>query len=154
MNKLMIAFFLISMNGIITAQQQYTWEEYGISFSLADDFVEKKNDATEFSADGDGMSLSIIPFKDASIDQEDITGFVMEAAASMELDRVDDVSTIEINGFQGGYAEGVQDGVNVFMMGLIDPDSETNFFVIIAFLEGDGNAIDEGIEICRSIQKL
>ncbi len=150
----MIAFFLISMNGIITAQQQYTWEEYGISFSLADDFVEKKNDATEFSADGDGMSLSIIPFKDASIDQEDITGFVMEAAASMELDRVDDVSTIEINGFQGGYAEGVQDGVNVFMMGLIDPDSETNFFVIIAFLEGDGNAIDEGIEICRSIQKL
>jgi hypothetical protein len=78
----------------------------------------------------------------------------MEAAASMELDRVDDVSTIEINGFQGGYAEGVQDGVNVFMMGLIDPDSETNFFVIIAFLEGDGNAIDEGIEICRSIQKL
>ena len=154
MNKLMIAFFLISMSGIITAQQQYTWEEYGISFSLADDFVEKKNDATEFSADGDGMSLSIIPFKDASIDQEDITGFVMEAAASMELDRVDDVSTIEINGFQGGYAEGVQDGVNVFMMGLIDPDSETNFFVIIAFLEGDGNAIDEGIEICRSIQKL
>jgi len=150
----MIAFFLISMNGIITAQQQYTWEEYGISFSLADDFLEKKNDATEFSADGDGMSLSIIPFKDASIDQEDITGFVMEAAASMELDRVDDVSTIEINGFQGGYAEGVQDGGNVFMMGLIDPDSETNFFVIIAFLEGDGNAIDEGIEICRSIQKL
>jgi hypothetical protein len=135
------------------AQQEYVWEEYGLSFSLADDFVEKTNNESEFSADGDGMSMSIIPFKDATIDENDITSFVMTAAASLKLDRIDDVSAIEINGFQGGYAEGVQDGIKLFMMGLIDPDSETNFFVIITFGEGDENAVEEGVEICRSIRK-
>jgi hypothetical protein len=145
-------FLLLSVN--INAQQNYEWEEYGISFSLADDFRETKNDYTEFSADGDGMSVSIIPFNDASIDQGDITSFVLNTAASLNLDRVDDVSLIEFNGFQGGYAEGVQDGITLFMMGLIDPNSETNFFVIITFAEGDHNAVEEGVAICQSIQKL
>jgi hypothetical protein len=148
-------FFAFSMACLqVQAQQAYTWEEYGISFSLADDFSETKNDLSEFSADGDGMSMSILPFKDSSIDESDITGFVMTAAASLELDRIDDVNTIEFNGFKGGYAEGVQNGVTIFMMGLIDPDSDTNFFIIIAFEEGDRNAIDEGIAICRSVRKL
>ncbi|HAY71151.1 MAG TPA: hypothetical protein DCX89_04615, partial [Saprospirales bacterium] len=61
---------------------------------------------------------------------------------------------IEFNNFEGAYAEGVSDGVKVFIMGLIDPDSDTNFFIIISFLDEDENAIEEAINICTSIERL
>jgi hypothetical protein len=154
MKKLIALIILSGFSYFGFGQQEYTWDEYGISFSLADDFRENVNNIDEFSATGDGMELSIIPFKDETIDDSDITAYTMGIAASMKFERIDDISVIEFNGFQGGYAEGVSDGVKVFIMGLIDPDSETNFFIIITFLDNDKNAIDEAVNICTSIQKL
>jgi len=136
------------------AQQVYTWDEYGISFTLADDFKETVNNIEEFSASGDGMELAIIPFKDETISDSDINTYTMSIASSLKLQRVDDISVIDINGFKGGYAEGVLDGAKIFIMGLIDPDSATNFFVIITFLDQDENATAEAVNICKSIKKL
>ncbi len=136
------------------SQQNYTWNEYGISFTLADDFKETVNNIEEFSAVGDGMDLSIIPFKDETIDDSDINAYTMSIAASLKLQRIDDVSVIDINGFKGGYAEGASDGARIFIMGLIDPNSDTNFFVIITFLDDDKNASEEAVNICKSIRKL
>ncbi len=145
--------FLFVFN-LATGQHNYVWDEYGVSFSLADDFRETVNNIEEFSASGDGMEMSIIPFKDETIDDSDITGYTMSVAASMNLGRIDDISKIDINGFKGGYAEGEKDGVKLFVMGLIDPDSDTNFFVIITFLDDDQNAIDEAVNICKSIRRM
>ncbi len=136
------------------AQQSYTWDDYGIAFTLADDFKETVSTGEEFSAVGDGMELSIIPFSDESIDDTDITAYTMSIAASLKLGRIDDISEITINGFKGGYAEGVSGDTKIFIMGLIDPKSDTNFFVIITFLDNDTNAIDEAINICKSIHKI
>lgn len=147
-----LIFLGIFQSGI--AQQNYIWDEYSIGFSLADDFREVTNNLEEFSAVGDGMEISIIPFKDASIDDSDISAYTMAIAESLHLDRIDDVNIIDINGFKGGYAEGAKDGDKIFVMGLIDPDTETNFFVIITFMDDDANAIDEAINICNSIHKL
>jgi len=145
------AFFFISN---ANAQQVYTWDENGISFTLADDFKETVNNIDEFSAVGDGMELAIIPFKDETIDDTDINAYTMSIAASLKLQRVDDISVIDINGFKGGYAEGALDGARIFIMGLIDPTSETNFFVIITFLDNDENASAEAVNICTSIKKI
>lgn len=105
MKRLIILFVFSGLSYFGFGQQEYTWEEYGISFSLADDFREKVNTASEFSATGDGMELSIIPFKDETIDDSDITAFTMGIAASMKFKRIDDISVIDFNGFQGAYAE-------------------------------------------------
>jgi hypothetical protein len=149
---LFISAFLFLQNA--DAQQVYTWDEYGISFTLADDFKETVNTIDEFSASGDGMELAIIPFKDESIDDTDINAYTMSIAASLNLQRIEDVSVIDINGFKGGYAEGVLDGAKIFIMGLIDPTSDTNFFVIITFLDKDENATEEAVNICTSIKKI
>lgn len=149
---LFISAFLFLQN--VDAQQVYTWDEYGISFTLADDFKETVNTIDEFSASGDGMELAIIPFKDESIDDTDINAYTMSIAASLNLQRIEDVSVIDINGFKGGYAEGVLDGAKIFIMGLIDPTSDTNFFVIITFLDKDENATEEAVNICTSIKKI
>ncbi|MBK6364356.1 MAG: hypothetical protein IPL63_00555 [Saprospiraceae bacterium] len=150
---LVVIFFLIGVNSSY-AQQYYTWDEYGISFSLADDFKEVVNNIEEFSAVGDGMEMSIIPFADETVSTDDITVYTMAVAASLNLDKFDDINTIQLNGFEGGYAEGVIQGEKIFLMGLIDPKSDVNFFVIITFLDNDQNAIEEAIEICRSFQKI
>lgn len=154
MNKIFIVVLFIFSSFMTFAQQNYNWEEYGISFTLADDFKETVNNMEEFSATGDGMELSIIPFKDNTIDDSDITTYTMAVAASLNLERIDDVNTINVNGFKGGYAEGAQNGTKIFVMGLIDPNSETNFFVMIVFQDEDANAVEEAINICKSIKKM
>lgn len=154
MKQFFIVFSMVALMQTLSAQQNYTWSEYGLSFSLADDFKEEVNNAEEFSAAGDGMNMAIIPFKDADFDDADITAFTLAIAASMDLGRIDDVNVIDINGFQGGYAEGEKDGAKIFIMGLIDPDSETNFFVLITFMDQDANATQEAINICQSIHKM
>lgn len=100
------------------------------------------------------MEMTIIPFQDETISSDDITTFTMAIAASLELERIDDISVIELNGFTGGYAEGVLNDEKIFLMGLIDPESANNFFVIITFLDNDQNAIDEAVNICLSFEKI
>jgi hypothetical protein len=149
---LLISIFTLSVTA--QAQQEYIWHSYGIGFSLADDFYEVTNNEEEFSAEGDGMAITIIPFYDESIDHNDITALTVAIAETLDLEYVDDVSLISINGFNGGYVEGVLDDVKIFLMGLIDPKTNANFFVIISFLDGDYLATDEAINICKGIYKL
>lgn len=152
--KLIVLAISMLCIGQVSAQQYYEWDEYGISFTLADDFVEERNDGEEFSAQGDGMSMSIFPFKDASIDDSDIAAYVIDIASSLDLEEVDDVDLIKLNYFKGGYVEGYKDGARIFLLGMIDPNSETNFFVVITFADDDQNAVDEAISIVSSINKL
>ena len=136
------------------AQQVYEWEEYGLSFDLADDFKETVNSDSEFAAVGDGMSISIHPFADADIDDADMTAYTIDAASSLSIDHVTDIDMINLNGFKGGYTEVVSDGHKYFIMGLIDPNSATNFFITITFAEGDGLATEEAIAICKGLHKM
>jgi hypothetical protein len=126
------SFLILVLSVSVSAQKVFEWAEYGLAFDLADDFQETVNTGEEFSAKGDGMSVSIFPFQDATIDDADITAYTIAAAAALNLDAVDDVNFININGFKGGYAEVVSEGNKVFIMGLIDPDSDVNFFIIIS----------------------
>lgn len=135
------------------AQQRYSWDEYGISFTLADDFRENTNNIEEFSASGDGMEMSIFPFKDANINDDDISQYTIGIAESIQMQEVDDVDLITLNDFKGGYVEGVKDGTRMFLMGLIDPNSDTNFFVLIAFANKDDEAVKEAVNIVKSIKK-
>jgi hypothetical protein len=147
---LVCTFSILNLN----AQQAYVWEAYGISFTLADDFEEVVNNDEEFSAVGDGMEMAILPFSDENIDNSDIVAYTIEVGNSLDLERVDNVNVIKLNGFKGAYVEGMADGEKIFLMGLIDPDSDTNFFVIITFLDDDENAIQEAINICKSFKKI
>ena len=138
----------------LSAQQQYTWDMYDLSFTLADDFEEVTNDEDEFSAMGYGMDLTILPFHDGDIDADDITIYTMSMAATLELDNIGDLDVIELNDYTGAYAEGEVDGVTIFIMGLIDPQSETNFFILIAFESDDEYSIDRAVDICRSLRRV
>lgn len=148
------SFFILVLSVSVSAQKVFEWADYGLAFDLADDFQETVNTGEEFSAEGDGMSVSIFPFHDETIDDADITAYTIAAAAALNLDAVDDVNFIDINGFTGGYTEVVSEGQKVFIMGLIDPDSDVNFFIIISFADGDALATQEAVDICQGLHKM
>ncbi|MCB0649496.1 MAG: hypothetical protein KDC49_22660 [Saprospiraceae bacterium] len=151
-----LLFSICCLLGGITlqAQQEYVWDAYGIGFTLADDFVEVTNDEDEFSADGDGMSFSIVPFSNEELDENDLTAYTISIFDELDITRTDAISKIRLNGFVGGYALGASDDTRLFVMGLIDPDSDTNFFVIITFFDDDHVAVEEAIRICKSLHRL
>lgn len=141
----------------VSAQAQeywdYEWSKYNLSFTLANDFKEVTNTADEFIAVGDGMEFGIFPFSDASLDHSDITSYTISIAKAVELQELDDVDVLDMNGLEGAYVEGYKNGDRVVLLGFIDPTSETNFFATITFGDDDAVAEAEAVRMITSIRK-
>lgn len=146
-----IAFLTIALQ--TQAQKDWVWEQYSIAFTLADDFKPVTNTGEEFTAKGDGMDFAIFPFKDQSINDDDIALYTVAVAKSMSLQEIDDADVLKLNGLKGAYVEGYKDGDRVVLMGFIDPETDTNFFCIIAFGDTDKEAENEAVRMISSIRK-
>lgn len=148
---LSISFLLLSFATM--AQQTWEWSDYGISIDLPDDFEVSKNTHEEFDAEGDGMELMMYVFEE-DITLEELDEATIIAAEEMELEEVDAVQDITIDGLEGQYIAGYKNGNAVLLVGLLDPDSETNFFVIITFHDEDDIAEDDAMGILESIRRI
>lgn len=139
----------------VNAQQyiDYEWSKYNIAFTLAEDFKEVTNNDSEFTAVGDGMEFAIFPFNDASVAHSDMTNYTLSVAGSLDMQELDDVDVLNLNGLEGAYVEGYKDGDRVILMGFIDPTSETNFFALITFGDNDNVAEDEAVNMISSLRK-
>jgi hypothetical protein len=131
----------------------FEWDQHNIAFTLAEDFKVVTNDGDEFSAKGDGMDFSIFPFSDNSIDHSNITEYTIAIAKTLELERLDDVDVLDLNGLKGAYVEGSKEGARVVLLGFIDPESDTNFFAVITFADDDDEATAEAIRMIKSFRK-
>lgn len=130
---LIIFSFLFSQ--ISYSQVNYTWDSYGISFNLTEDFRVSVNSGEEFSANSPQMYFTIVPFYDESIDDLDITDYTISLAEILNMQEYHDFALIDLNGLEGGYLEGYLEGSRIYLMGIIDPNTDSNFFVIITFVE-------------------
>lgn len=154
-NRMTFVLVLIISAISVNAQNYVNWEwtQYKIVFSLAGDFKPVVNTAEEFSAEGDGMEISIFPFKDKSISHEDIADYTLAIAESIEAEEYDDADVVQLNGLQGAFVEAYKDGDRVVILGFIDPASATNFFAVITFGDDDAEAEDEAVRIIKSFRK-
>ena len=89
--------------------------------------------------------------------EEDITLETMadalaEAAIAIEMEEVDRVLELTGNGLDGFYVEGFKNGHRVMLSGFIDPKSQTNFMMVITFLDDDNVADEDGIAIINSVR--
>lgn len=146
---ILIPFFTVAT----FAQIECEWDDYGLYFELPEDFKIVENNSEGFAAEGDAMEFAIYPFYDDSLETADITLFTLELADELDLDDYHDADVIELNGLEGAYVEGELDGIRVFLMGIIDPQSDTNFFALIKFYNDDGVAADAAIDIVLSFER-
>ena len=157
--KKLLNFILVLVSSLtissLNAQQDwdFEWTQHNIIFTLAEDFKVITNTADEFTAKGDGMDFGIFPFNDNSVDQTDMISYTLAIAKSLNMEQLDDVDVIEMNGLKGSYVEGYKDGQRIVTLGFIDPESATNFFAVITFADNDEVAENEAVRMITSLRK-
>lgn len=155
MKKLLFTFSITSMLISITfnsqAQQTWDWEAYKISLDLPNDFNVVKNTVNEFEAEGDGMEIYMYVFKE-NISLGEMKDATIAAANEMDLEEWDVVQNIKTRGFKGKYVAGYLEGDAILLSGLINPDNDTNFFVVITFDDEDDVAEEAAFDILDSIR--
>ena len=145
-------FLLISFSNDSVAQaNEWEWNEYGIGFATYSDCKVETNNSEEFSSECDGIYVSIFPWKDDNLTVDDLANEVTGIASEIGYAGISDAEEIELNDFEGAFVVGVQDGVNALIIGLLDPNSATNFYIVIAY--GDEHE-DDAIGIATSFKKL
>ncbi len=112
------------------------WDKYGITFKAPTGFDIKKNTDKVFTCSGLNFTVTIKPYKDASLKANDAANkaYADLNATDMEID-VDE--KVKLNGFEGYkiLGSGKQNGKKLLFaaLGAIDPDSDVNFSVNILF---------------------
>ena len=138
----------------VFAQQEYEWDAYGVAFTLPDDFRETSSNSETFEAEGEGMAFSITVFEDGDLDEEDIVDFTLSIAEEINMDVADEADLVDVNGYVGAYILGMKDGVAFYLLGMIDPESETNFYALFAFDDEDDVADEDAVGILLSIRPI
>lgn len=154
MKTLITSIVLITLSSFgFIADKTYVWEKYKLQITVPDDFKILKNDDHDFEMKGDGMELMMHIFEQ-NIAVEDMDEAVIEGAKAMKLEAIDAEETIEGDGLDGYYVEGLKDGHRVMFAGMIDPKSRTNFFLVIIFADRDKQAESDAVDILESVMSL
>jgi len=129
-------FSLLLFSVPLMAQKDYHWDTYGVGFSIPNSMHIDANNAEGFEASNDDIYLGIYPFDDENISQKDLYSATNEIAVELKYDHIEDGGPIEIDDFEGYYVIGVKDEVAALIVTLLDNESETNLFIVIAFADG------------------
>lgn len=150
MKKLFLAILLaFAFDGI--AQSTYQWDYYGLKIDVPDDFKVTKNTDTEFEMSGKHMMLFMYLFEeDISVEEMDMA--IAEAALSLSMSEIDAAQKISGDGLDGYYVEGFKDGMRVMLAGMIDPNSKTNFMLMITFQDDDQKSENRAMDIINSVR--
>jgi hypothetical protein len=145
------ATILLISSGSALLSRTFVWDHYKLQVTVPDDFVVAKNTDEEFEMTGEGMVL-VMEIFEQSITIDELDDAVKQGAAALKLEAVDDEHELDFNGLEGYYVEGILKGNRVMFAGLMDPYSNTNFFISLTFDDEDKNAEASALRILSSIK--
>lgn len=119
-------FFLLSLEAF--SQTTYQW--YNLSFDLFGEYTVTTNNQEEFSGVMEGISFSIIPFRNQEISLDKISESVQNIAINQGV-FVRNKQNIEYSSFHGIWLEGVLDADLVIMVGIRDKESNMHLYIIL-----------------------
>ncbi|TAE34009.1 MAG: hypothetical protein EAZ91_01485 [Cytophagales bacterium] len=150
---LLLATACFTASGFAVTSQTFTWEYYKVQLTVPDDFKVTQNTDEEFEMAGDGMTLLMELFEQ-NITIDELDEAVKTGAKTLKLEAVDDQHELDVNGLQGYYVEGIVKGNRVMFVGMMDPNSNTNFFISLVFDDEDKTAEADALRILSSVKKL
>ncbi|MDL2223443.1 hypothetical protein LJB98_05030 [Bacteroidales bacterium OttesenSCG-928-M11] len=128
-------FALIAISLSVSAQQRYTWEQYGLSFSVPKSFQILENTAESFEAENEEMSLTIELLDYEGLSPE-FMGTLLGQMAKDSGMRNAEVGELVLTTLEGAYIEGEIKGVNVIYIVLMDTDSNIALLGSIVYEDG------------------
>jgi hypothetical protein len=154
----LLAFFLVAcISSSASAQQMksWTWTQYGIGFQTPTSMQVTTNNSSQFVASGNGMTVKIEPWSDATQTAEQIARKAYDRTNATDK-YIEKKTSLSLNGFQGYeiLGDGYQNGrALVFLsMGLVDPNSATNFLVTILWWD-DAATHSQQVALAERIAK-
>ncbi len=144
--SLLLGLFLVSNTAF--SQQDWRWDNHGVGFSAPANLRVTTNNASEFTAEGSDLFLTIYAEQDGEVSEETLADALVVAAKELEYDHISDVDALEIDDFTGYYVEGTKDGVGAFIITLLDKKSATNLVVVLVFT--DDAAREKAIKVATS----
>jgi hypothetical protein len=158
MKKLFITFVVLLIAGTfattnLNAQTSvYTWEDYGLQFSIPDTHELKKNTADEFESGDESTWLELFPYKDS---KETAQGMIEKVAANGGF-TIQEKGKYTSGGYQGYWVKSESAEYpewQYWLIGFIDPTSPTNFYAIIWWKKGDQDAYKIAWDMSYSFKK-
>ena len=141
-----LAFVAMSTN--LMAQTEMVWDFHGIGFTVPDDFQIEANNQNNFSAGNDAIHLSLQPWQDVTVTEDQLADAIVDVAAQMGYDNLHALAEVNSRGLVGYALLATIDGVNSVVAMFLDPETSTNLIVSVAFADGWENVADD---ICESI---
>jgi hypothetical protein len=150
---LLAVLLLFILSAFRLADKNCVWETYKLQVTVPDDFNVLKNTNEEFELEGDGMSIAFDTFEQ-NVSADDLGEATNEAAAALKMENIREQQEIKPNGLEGQYVEGRIGEDRVILAGMLDPESNVNFFVAITFDNEDDVAEADARTILNSIRRL
>ncbi|UXP30629.1 hypothetical protein N6H18_09705 [Reichenbachiella agarivorans] len=135
--------------------KEYSWDYYNIEFELPVDFEVTTNTEVALEAVGDGIRFALYPFDKKDMDTSELPAFIVNLAETeLNLSEIDDLQLMEIEGMSAGYISGQKDGLMYLVLGLMDPESNYNFYAFVAFEEDKAGVIEDAMGVFESFSKI
>jgi len=157
----LVIFVFILLCSFSLNSEDWDWDEYGITWSMPDSFKIEDCDAEKIGArdktKGD-CTLRIQPWKDANATAVDVCNKGISTWSGWSNTVTTEEGELQHDGGFTGYYKmgtGMQAGRkrNWVVIGLIDPNSPTNFFFRSGFDVGFESNFDIIVEIYNSFKK-
>jgi hypothetical protein len=150
---LLSVLLMVLLSAFRVADKNCVWETYKLQITVPDDFSVLKNTNEEFELEGDGMSIAFDTFEQ-NVSADELGEATNEAAAALKMENVREQQEIKPNGLEGHYVEGRIGEDRIILAGMLDPESNVNFFVAITFDNEDDVAEVDARAILNSIRRL
>lgn len=138
----------LSISQFASAQKDWRWNQHGVGFSAPSNLRITTNTASEFTAEGSDLILSIYVEQDGEVTADGLAEALVAAAEELDYDEITDVDELEIDDFTGYYVEGTKDDVGALIITLLDKQSATNLVIVLAYTTDA--ARDKAIDIADS----
>jgi hypothetical protein len=146
-----VAILFTALWNNVQAQQEYTWDDFGLKFSVPTGFVEVENTGEKFEGKCEKSKIflfGLYPVADENVTKENLKealkGMAKESGMTVQATK-----DINFNGFEGAYAEGTIQGTPAFFACMLDPNGDLNFIVSVLHQNTDA-----AVKLIKSIQKM
>lgn len=143
---------LLLISSFTVVNQIQLWDHYKLEISVPADLKITENTSEGFGMEGDGIQLKINSFEQ-NVSTDDLGDAALEAATTLKLEGVGEQQEIETTNLEGYYVEGILNDDRVMLAAVMDPDSTTNFLVIITFDDEDEAAEASAFAMLNSIRR-
>jgi hypothetical protein len=159
MKRILVSVLVIALIGLFSSNNmhsqtvKYDWSGYGVSFSIPKTHEVKKSAADEFESGDDLTWLQLYPFKDAS---KTAKGMIEEVVSTGGFKSVEE-GEYTSGGYDGYWMQCTSDKYpewEYWLIGFIDPASETNFYAIIWWKKGNDAAYKIAYDMSYSFKKI